>query len=395
MLQVYLFWQQPQVLMTLSGHMPDNHLSNLSEIYFSFLADMTLDKSDKKQNSETKDAMGNMMCTHHRRKTTVPNKIIYSSTDDEATDMQHGYKKTKRRVGQNIPQPTPSELSPLLVGKLRAPTSSAPPNVAVVCSTHGYPSTHAASRFATSAYPGPYYNSRHVVMRSDGFSPYEPMGRVRTDWVPSPTAAQVPPAPMTRPLPQPPCTRTPAPSSGSWSVTTLDSSASSSRWTPNLLEAGTVHHRPDEMDIQNKRGTVLEPKYIDIDNILIRFRKLTEYAVTPTRHTATGAVFVLFCCYKTSIPPYGSLSIPTDLQMKTPMGTYGHIQRYDGFGTQGALRVMESKVRPEPIFIWLFNDDPTRSCLLSPGDPIATLTIRKDYNPDATIEEINGQTNSI
>ena len=232
-------------------------------------------------------------------------------------------------------------------------------------------------------------------MKSDGFSPYEPMGRSGTGWVPSPPIVQVPPAPITRPLPCPPCTRTPAPSSGSWSVTTVDSSASSSRWTPNFLEAGTVHHRPGEMDIQNKGGTVLEPKYIDIENILIRFQKLTESAITPSRHTATGAVFVLFCCYKTSIPPYGSLSIPTDLQLKTPRGTYGQIQRYDGFGTQGALRVMESKVRPEPIFIWLFNDDPTRSCLLSPGDPIATLTIRKDYNADATIEEINGQIHSI
>ena len=148
--------------MILSGHMPGNHLSNLSEIFISYLADMTLDKSDKKQNSETKDAMGNMMCTHHRQKITVPNKIKYSSTDEEVTlAEQQNCKKTRMRVGQNIPRPTPSEQSPLLVGKLRASTSSAPPN-AVVCSTHGYPSSNAASRFATSAYPVPYLSLIHI-----------------------------------------------------------------------------------------------------------------------------------------------------------------------------------------------------------------------------------------
>ena len=104
--------------MRLSGYMPGNHLSNLSETYISFLADMTsdksLEKSEANQNSEIKDAMGNMLCTHHRRKTTVPNKIMYSSTDDEATlaDQQRNYKKTKMQVGQGIPKPTPSERSP-------------------------------------------------------------------------------------------------------------------------------------------------------------------------------------------------------------------------------------------------------------------------------------------
>ena len=390
MLQVCWFWQRPQVLVRLSGHMPGNHSSNLSKILFSLAvmtSDKSLEKSDTKQNSETKDVMGNMLCTPHRRKVNVPNKIIYSSTDDEATsaDQQHEHKK-RRHGGQNIPKPTLSERSPLLVSKLRSAPLAAP-------STHGYPS-YTASGHSTGTYPVPYYNSRHVVMR-DGFSPYEPMGRTRTDWVPSLTTGQVPPAPTTRPLPRPPA-RTPAPSSAdSWSVTTLDSSASSSRWTPNLLEAATVYHRSDEMDMQKKGAMASEPKYIDMNNILVRFRKLTQFAMNPIRHPDTGVVFVLFCCYKTSIPPYGSLSIPTDLQLKTPVGTYGHIQRYDGFGTQGALRVMESKVRCEPIVITLFNDDSTRSCELCPGNPIAALTIRKDFNADATMEELDGQIHTI
>ena len=141
-----------------------------------------------------------------------------------------------------------------------------------------------------------------------------------------------------------------------------------------------------------------EAKYLDIDNIIVRFRKLTEFAVTPSRHTATGEVFVLYSGHKTIIPPHGSLSIPTDLEVRTPAGTYGQILRFDGFSAHGALRIMEAKVptmRPEPIFIWVFNDDRTRPCQLKRGDPIATLTIRKDYNPEATIEEVNGQKHSI
>ena len=357
----------------------------------SVLADMTSDQSDKKQNSETKDTMGNLLCTktQHRRKVAVPNKIMSFSTDNAAVFAEPI--KTRTRVGLNIPKPTPSERSPLLVSRLRSPA----PNVEVIPSAHRQ--GHQASRLANS-YPVPYYNSRHAVVASDRHSPYTPMGRSRMDWIPSTSPVQIPVAPTPRPLPRPPCTRTPAPSSGSWSITTLDSSASSSHWTPNLSEPATIHHRPDEVDNQNNGGTAQEPKYLDIDNILIRFRKLTRFAVTPCRHTATGEVFVLFCAYKTNIPQHGSLSIPTDLQMTTPMGTYGQILRYDGFGAHGALRIMETKVptrHTEPIFIWVFNDDKTRPCQLNRGDPIAALIIRKDYNPEATIEEVNGQIRSI
>ena len=356
---------------------------------------MTSEKSDEKQTLKTKDTMGNMLCTQRRRKINVPNKIISSSTDDETAPAE----QTRRRVGQDLPKPTPSERSPILVSHLQS-TPPAPPNVEVIPPAH-LPvclSTFQAARlgYAADAYPMPYVNSRHAVMAPEPHQ-YTPMtgSGSRMDWVPSIAAIPMPPAPIPRPLPRPPCTQTPAPSSGSWSISTWDSSASSSRWTPALSEPSTIHHRPGNLDIQHNGGTTQEPKYLDIDHILVRFRKLTRDGITPSRHTATGGVFILFCAYKATIPPYGTLNIPTDLQVNTPEGTYGEIQQFDGMGRHGALRIMEFKVRPEPIFVWAFNDDPTRPCNLNRGDPIATLTIKKDYNADATIEEINGVIHSI
>jgi dUTP pyrophosphatase len=61
------------------------------------------------------------------------------------------------------------------------------------------------------------------------------------------------------------------------------------------------------------------------NNSYIKFVKLTEHALTPTRKSPRSADFDLQSPYDTTVPARGKELIRTDLQIKLPGGCYGRI----------------------------------------------------------------------
>lgn len=63
---------------------------------------------------------------------------------------------------------------------------------------------------------------------------------------------------------------------------------------------------------------------------VLRFVKLTEKAITPTRGSAKAAGLDLYSTYDTTVPAGGKILISTDLQIQLPEGCYGRIDPRSG-----------------------------------------------------------------
>lgn len=73
----------------------------------------------------------------------------------------------------------------------------------------------------------------------------------------------------------------------------------------------------------------------------IKFKKLTDRAITPTKAHESDAGYDLYACLNYDmvfIPPHQTLMVPTDIAVAIPEGYFGGIYPRSGLATKKGLR---------------------------------------------------------
>lgn len=120
---------------------------------------------------------------------------------------------------------------------------------------------------------------------------------------------------------------------------------------------------------------------------VLKIKKISENAVTPTRGSKDAAGFDLYCSESSivEILPGSTVKIHTGIQMEIPDGYVGLLFARSGIAIKKGLRpanavgVIDSDYRGE-IIVALHNDSNTAQ-YVNPGDRVAQLVIVKYFAP--------------
>ena len=120
---------------------------------------------------------------------------------------------------------------------------------------------------------------------------------------------------------------------------------------------------------------------------VLKIKKISENAVTPTRGSKDAAGFDLYCAESSivEILPGSTVKIHTGIQMEIPDGYVGLLFARSGIAIKKGLRpanavgVIDSDYRGE-IIVALHNDSNTAQ-YVNPGDRVAQLVIVKYFAP--------------
>ena len=113
----------------------------------------------------------------------------------------------------------------------------------------------------------------------------------------------------------------------------------------------------------------------------IKFKKLSDLAITPTKGSAAAAGYDLYAAIKESItiPAHGTEKISTKIALELPEGTFGAIFARSGLATKQGLRpancvgVVDSDYRGS-VIVALHNDTDTEK-VVEPKERIAQLVV--------------------
>lgn len=113
----------------------------------------------------------------------------------------------------------------------------------------------------------------------------------------------------------------------------------------------------------------------------IKFKKLSDLAITPTKGSAAAAGYDLYAAIKenVTIPAHGTEKISTEIALELPEGTFGAIFARSGLATKQGLRpancvgVVDSDYRGS-VIVALHNDTDTEK-VVEPKERIAQLVV--------------------
>ena len=114
--------------------------------------------------------------------------------------------------------------------------------------------------------------------------------------------------------------------------------------------------------------------------MIIRFKKLSESAITPTIGSAGSAGYDLYSIDTISIAPGETIKIHTGIAMEIPAGYFGGEYARSGLATKEGLRpancvgIIDSDYRGE-IIVPLHNDSKEKK-LISYGERVAQLIVQ-------------------
>lgn len=125
----------------------------------------------------------------------------------------------------------------------------------------------------------------------------------------------------------------------------------------------------------------------------IKFKKLSDLAITPTKGSAAAAGYDLYAAIEESvmIPAHGTEKISTEIALELPEGTFGAIFARSGLATKQGLRpancvgVIDSDYRG-PVIVALHNDTDTEK-VVEPKERIAQLVVMPYISFD--LKEVN------
>lgn len=120
------------------------------------------------------------------------------------------------------------------------------------------------------------------------------------------------------------------------------------------------------------------------DKVTLRFAKLTENAVTPTRGSAEAAGYDLYSAYDYVIPGHGKLVVLTDLQIALPSGCYGRVAPRSGLAAKHFIDVGAGVIDRDyrgNVGVVVFNFGPN-DFEVKKGDRIAQLILERIFIPD-------------
>lgn len=131
----------------------------------------------------------------------------------------------------------------------------------------------------------------------------------------------------------------------------------------------------------------------------VKFKKLSELAITPTRGSKEAAGYDLYAATlnETIIPSHETLKIPTDIAIELPEGTFGAIFARSGLATKKGLRpancvgVIDSDYRGN-IIVALHNDTSSDQTI-SAQERIAQLVVIPYVN--INLEEVNELSDTV
>lgn len=113
--------------------------------------------------------------------------------------------------------------------------------------------------------------------------------------------------------------------------------------------------------------------------MLIKFKKLSENAYTPTRGSSSAAGWDMYAVGDYEIAPHGCVKVPTDIAVEIPEGYFGALYSRSGTATKKGLRlanctgVIDSDYRGNCIAA-MYNDS-NEMQYIEKGERIAQLII--------------------
>jgi dUTP pyrophosphatase len=121
----------------------------------------------------------------------------------------------------------------------------------------------------------------------------------------------------------------------------------------------------------------------------LRFARLTEKAIPPTRGSARAAGLDLYSACDTTVPARGRVSVPTDLQIRIPDGCYGRIAPRSGLALEHHIdvggAVSDEDYRGNfAVILYNHSDEPFA---VARGDRIAQLICERVCLP--ALEEVS------
>lgn len=128
---------------------------------------------------------------------------------------------------------------------------------------------------------------------------------------------------------------------------------------------------------------------------VLRFKKLTEKAFTPTRGSDKAAGFDLKSAYNLTIPARGRNVCMTDIQISLPRGCYGRVAPRSGLAAKHGIDVGAGVIDEDyrgNVGIILFNHS-DKDFEIKEGDRVAQLICEKILYPDIMeVEDLDDTT---
>jgi len=121
---------------------------------------------------------------------------------------------------------------------------------------------------------------------------------------------------------------------------------------------------------------------------MLTVKKLSEFAVLPSKGSSLAAGYDLSAAQDVVIPPFGKAIVPTDLSIRCPEGTYGRIAPRSGLAWKKHIDVGAGVIDADyrgPVGVVLFNHA-AEEFRIARGDRIAQLILEQYL--DAVVEEV-------
>lgn len=116
----------------------------------------------------------------------------------------------------------------------------------------------------------------------------------------------------------------------------------------------------------------------------LRVKKLSVFAILPTKGTEHSVGYDLYSAYDVLIEPFSTALVKTDIAVVLPSGCYGRVAPRSGLASKYSIDVGAGVIDPDyrgPIGVVLFNlsDTPFK---ISRGDRIAQLICERAAFPE-------------
>ncbi|OWF49955.1 deoxyuridine 5'-triphosphate nucleotidohydrolase, mitochondrial-like [Mizuhopecten yessoensis] len=125
-------------------------------------------------------------------------------------------------------------------------------------------------------------------------------------------------------------------------------------------------------------------KTMPLDNVILKFAKLTENALTPTRGSKLAAGYDLYSAYNHIIPARGKQVVKTDIQIALPDGCYGRVAPRSGLAAKHFIDVGAGVIDQDyrgNVGVVLFNFG-EKEFEVKKGERIAQLICERIYIPE-------------
>ncbi|XP_077993843.1 uncharacterized protein LOC144447640 [Glandiceps talaboti] len=121
-----------------------------------------------------------------------------------------------------------------------------------------------------------------------------------------------------------------------------------------------------------------------VNNVILKFAKITSNAFTPTRGSKLAAGYDLRSAYDCIVPARGKFMVKTDIKIALPDGCYGRIAPRSGLAANHSIDVGAGVIDQDyrghvKVILFNFGDEAFE---ISKGDKIAQLICERIFLPE-------------